>query len=80
MPVLYCQGRHLAMPVLCWPCLSYAGHACLIICLGIPWQVPLRSEEYCREGAEADGMPTQHYSLVFTAFVMLQLVNQVNPC
>jgi len=40
--------------------------------------LPLRSEEYCREGAEQDGMPTQHYTLVFTAFVMLQLFNQIN--
>lgn len=40
--------------------------------------VPLRPASYCRKTAAAEAVPTQHYTIVFTCFVLLQWFNQIN--
>ena len=41
-------------------------------------KVPLRPANYCHKTAAAEAVPTQHYTIVFTSFVLLQWFNQIN--
>lgn len=68
---VYVAGAH------CVPAFDPAEDSTFVVAADNATKVPLRAEEYCSDEAEADGLPTQHYTLVFTAFVMMQLVNQV---
>jgi len=41
-------------------------------------KIPLRPADFCSEAHHSEEMPTQHYTMVFTIFVLLQLFNQIN--
>ena len=40
--------------------------------------VPLRSPEYCKHSKGGEESSTQHYTMVFNVFVLMQLFNEIN--
>jgi Ca2+ transporting ATPase len=41
-------------------------------------KIPMRPPGFCSEAKQEHDTPTQHYTMVFTIFVLLQLFNQIN--
>ena len=78
-PPRKCADSELISPskVTCIPAFNPADNATFTVDAN-GTSVPLRPASYCRKTAAAEAVPTQHYTIVFTCFVLLQWFNQIN--